>query len=77
MCFVVLMPCYQSCPCRARAVPNRASCLKPLSKPDPSTYRAVLEPVNYRVVPYRATKNRAVLRAGPLDPARFDISKYP
>ena len=57
---------------RARAVPYRVLCLKLLFKPGLSTYRAVLKPVNYRVVPCLATKNRAVLHAGPLSPARFD-----
>ena len=70
-CLIVLVPYRASC--LIVLVPYRASCLKPLSKPGPSTYRAVLKPVNYRVVPCRVTKNRAVLRAGPLDPARFDI----
>ena len=60
-------------PCLIVLVPYRASCLKPLSKPGPPTYRAVLKPVNYRVVSCRATKNRAMLRVDPLDPVRFDI----
>ena len=71
-CLIVLVP-YRAL-CLIVLVSYRASCLKPLSKPGPSTYRAVLKPINYRVVPCRATKNRAVLRVGPLDPARFDIS---
>ena len=78
-CFIVLVPC--SCrainctravlfPCLIVLMSYRASCLKTLSKRGPPTYRTVLKPVNYRVVMCCATKNRA----GPLGPARFDIS---
>ena len=50
-CLIVLVPYRASC--LIVLVPYRASCLKPLSKLGPSTYRAVLKPVNYRVVPLK------------------------
>ena len=57
--FVVLVSCSCHAINRVRAVPNRAlvlyraSCLKPLSKSGPPTYRAVFKPVNYRIVPLK------------------------
>ena len=62
-------------PCLIVLVPYRASCFKPSSKPGLPTYHVVLKHVNYRIVLCRTTKNCAVLRADPLGPARFDISK--